>query len=525
MNNQFQIRVHSGGLRGQAFVVDKPEFKIGRDPSCDIALTETAVSRVHAIIFNQGVNTLVLADNNSTNGTTINNLQVTSPVQISENDVIMLGGEVALAVERVPAGVNAGVDGGQQAQPQPMNDNAGAAPVPPFAAPYDPNQPQHGQPAPDPLAAQGANYPFVQPPLGAYPNPSAPNYHPGMNPANPYGQAPYGQPPASAYPYAQPAANPYGAPSAPAGYPQPQPEPAPQGMNPDTVQPSLQEPQGMPGMSAFPAQEAFMSGTSAPNGGADPMNPMGAPAMAPFSQSAYPQPQPVSQYSGYQANLSQSLDPMNPYGQPQQPGLDPNNPYGQPQQNPSGSAQPGIANPYAQPQAPQGFDPNNPYSQQNPYAQAQPGIANPYAQPQAPQGFDPNNPYSQQNPYAQAQPGMANPYVQPQAPQGFDPNNPYAQPQAAYGYGQQPNPYGQNPYGQQPGYGYADPNYNPVGDEQCADGLKSKKTLFIILGIVLAVILIIVALIVYVDANYLWCDWFSFLWSAEACQNYPPAVH
>ena len=184
---------------------------------------------------------------------------------------------------------------------------------------------------------------------------------------------------------------------------------------------------------------------------------------------------------------------MNPYGQPQQPGLDPNNPYGQPQQNPSESAQPGIANPYAQ--------------------------------PQAPQGFDPNNPYSQQNPYAQAQPGMANPYAQPQAPQGFDPNNPYAQPQAAYGYGQQPNPYGQNPYGQQPGYGYADPNYNPVGDEQGADGLKSKKTLFIILGIVLAVILIIVALIVYVDANYLWCDWFSFLWSAEACQNYPPAVH
>ena len=96
---------------------------------------------------------------------------------------------------------------------------------------------------------------------------------------------------------------------APAGYPQPQPEPAPQGMNPDTVQPSLQEPQGMPGMSAFPAQEAFTSGTSAPNGGADPMNPMGAPAMAPFSQSAYPQPQPVSQYSGYQANPSQSLDP------------------------------------------------------------------------------------------------------------------------------------------------------------------------------------------------------------------------
>ena len=470
MNNQFQIRVHSGGLRGQAFVVDKPEFKIGRDPSCDIALTETAVSRVHAIIFNQGVNTLVLADNNSTNGTTINNLQVTSPVQISENDVIMLGGEVALAVERVPAGVNAAVDGGgQQAQPRPMNENAAAAPVPPFAAPYDPNQLQQPgaapvPPASDPFAAQGANYPFAQSPQGAYPNPMASNYNPAMNLANPYGQNQYGQPPASAYPYAQPAANPYGDPSAPAGYPQPQqPEPAsaPQGMNPDTIQPSLQEPQGIPGASAYPSSpQPFVGGISAPNGGADPMNPMPAPGMVPAGRSAYPQSpsQSVSQYSGYQAIPPQGLDPMNPYGQPQQPGFDPNNPYAQ--------------------------------SQQSPYAQAQPGIANPYAQPQ-----------------------------------GFDPNNPYAQPQAAYGYGQQPNPYGQNPYGQQPGYGYADPNYNPAGDEQGADGLRSKKTLFIILGIVLAVILIIVALIVYVDANYLWCDWFSFLWSAEACQNYPPAVH
>ena len=105
MNNQYQIRVHSGGLRGQAFVINKPEFQIGRDPSCDIILTETAVSRVHAIIFSQGVNTLVLVDNNSTNRTVINNVQVTSPVQISENDVIMLGGEVALAVERVPVGM------------------------------------------------------------------------------------------------------------------------------------------------------------------------------------------------------------------------------------------------------------------------------------------------------------------------------------------------------------------------------------------------------------------------------------
>ena len=98
MSNQFQIRVHSGSLRGQAFVINKQEFKIGRDPSCDIVLTESAVSRVHLLIYPQPYDAIVLVDNNSTNGTTVNNVQVTAPVQIAENDVIVLGGEVALVL-------------------------------------------------------------------------------------------------------------------------------------------------------------------------------------------------------------------------------------------------------------------------------------------------------------------------------------------------------------------------------------------------------------------------------------------
>ena len=95
--------------------------------------------------------------------------------------------------------------------------------------------------------------------------------------------------------------------------------------------------------------------------------------------------------------------------------------------------------------------------------------------------------------------------------------SPYGQQPGPYGYAQQPNPYAQ------PGpYGYPDQGYGQPGYDGAEAPLKSKKLLFIILGIVLAVILIIVILILYVDANYLWCDWFPFLWSAEACQNYPP---
>jgi pSer/pThr/pTyr-binding forkhead associated (FHA) protein len=101
MNNKYQS-VFIPVIKGTAFIINKPEFKIGRDSSCDIILTENSVSRIHLIIYHQDMNNVVLVDNNSTNGTTVNNMPVTTPVQITENSVIMLGGEVALVLEKVP---------------------------------------------------------------------------------------------------------------------------------------------------------------------------------------------------------------------------------------------------------------------------------------------------------------------------------------------------------------------------------------------------------------------------------------
>ena len=488
MNHQFQIRVHSGELRGQAFVISQPEFKIGRDPSCDIVLGETAVSRIHAIIYSQGVNTLVLADNNSTNGTTINNVQVTSPVQISENDVIMLGGEVALALEKIPAGMGVAAE---SVQPQAA---APAQQIPPYFAPADPSfnggtEPLSGQvpPAPMPAAAdplQSSNPQFQ--PNQTYV--SAPPVNPVQNPYGVISGDPNLQFGASSYSAPIGAApynvNPYAASTPPQSqYPQ---QPGQAAM-----------PQPLSGMSAYPGSQ--FSSQQQPAQGFDPNNPYGQ--------------QPA-----------QGFDPNNPYGQQPAQGFDPNNPYGQ---QPAQGFDPN--NPYGQ-QPAQGFDPNNPYGQQ-PAQGFDPN--NPYAQQPA-QGFDPNNPYGQQ-PAQGFDPN--NPYAQ-QPTQGFDPNNPYAQQQSAFApgnpygqpqmspYGQQPGPYGYaqqpNPYAQPGPYGYPDQGYGQPGYDGAEAPVKSKKLLFIILGIVLAVILIIVILILYVDANYLWCDWFPFLWSAEACQNYPP---
>lgn len=512
MNNQYQIRVHSGGLRGQAFVINKPEFQIGRDPSCDIILTETAVSRVHAIIFSQGVNTLVLVDNNSTNGTVINNVQVTSPVQISENDVIMLGGEVALAVERVPVGMGVSADFNQAAQ------SAAAAPaaapasqVPPF---YAPNQPV---PTPDATAS----FPESAPAAGSFGTEATGQAFPGsaqsgMVPNYGYGQNPYGAVSGSDpfMQFGQPAA-----PNMPMGYP---PQPSASGFAPTNPY-DAQTQMDLTGQPVTPESPSMVSGqipsSKNPNMGQVPASFNNLDNSQAQTPQGVPQPEHVSQYSssfGTPAGMQGAGLSSQYTAEPTQP-FDPMGTFSAQQSYPTGQQQPA------------GYDPMNPYGAQQPQQMAQPGFnpANPYG---GQTGFDPMNPYGQQmmqgqmgynpaNPYGQVQPSQMNPYGQPQNPYG------QVQPSQMNPYGQMQNPYGQ-PYPGQPNpYGY-DPNYNPATGYEQAPNAKgnSRKLLFIILGIVLAIILIVVILIVYVDANYLWCDWFPFLWSADACQNYPPAM-
>ena len=115
-----------------------------------------------------------------------------------------------------------------------------------------------------------------------------------------------------------------------------------------------------------------------------------------------------------------------------------------------------------------------------------------------------NDPYGQQ--MGQQMPYGNNPYGQPM-PYGNDP------------YGQQMGqqmPYGNNPYAQQMGQQYPGMQNGQVEEEP----KKSKKKLFITLGIILAVLILIAAFIFYVDHNRLWCDVFPFLWDADTCANY-----
>ncbi len=74
------------------YPITKPQIWLGRDPSCDIVFEPDAVmvSRKHAqIIENNGI--YLLNDNNSFNGTLVNDVRISAQTPIYHNDEITLG--------------------------------------------------------------------------------------------------------------------------------------------------------------------------------------------------------------------------------------------------------------------------------------------------------------------------------------------------------------------------------------------------------------------------------------------------
>ena len=462
MNTQYQLCFYSGSLSGKIFPIVKEETKIGRDSSCDIILIENSVSRIHLFLYVQQNGSVVLVDNNSTNGTVVNNNQISAPVQLSENDVIGLGGDVMFVFQKVagfepgnqwnsadmPAGNAPDSYNFEKQQGNNMNNdnvnNTNDGAVNGFA----PNNGQDQQPAADTYGfnqAYNANYSSqamsqVQPQQAPY----------GFNQVNSFGQ------------------------NNVSGFG------APQTANQGGAMAFDNQPSGVPG--ALDAQKSAVD-ASAPSAISDPVSQqqmMGQQNQNMYASNPYSQQQPM-------AGAQQTFG-ANPYSQPmgQQPAFG-TDPYSQQvnQQNPMGY------NAYQ-------FNAQMPYGN-DPYAQQQMGQQMPYGNdPYAQQQMGQQMPYGN-DPYAQQQMGQQMPYG----------SNPYAQQQ-----GQQ-MPYGNNPYAQQ---------YQGMQQQQQQKtdnpDKKKKKKLWTTLAIVLGVLLVIGIFIFIIDHNRLWCDVFPFLWDADTCANY-----
>lgn len=95
------LKVLEGHQAGLILVLQGEELTLGRDPACDIVLDEIGVSRFHCSL-RRGRQTWEVSDLNSTNGTFVNDKQV-SRVDLYEEDVLTLGPECTLRFDRQPA--------------------------------------------------------------------------------------------------------------------------------------------------------------------------------------------------------------------------------------------------------------------------------------------------------------------------------------------------------------------------------------------------------------------------------------
>jgi ABC-type multidrug transport system ATPase subunit/pSer/pThr/pTyr-binding forkhead associated (FHA) protein len=87
-----QLDFVGSSIHSQPFRITKSEIWFGREPSCDIVFESTAVmvSRKHASISHQNGEYL-LTDNNSFNGTLVNEQRISAQTPIYHNDQIQLG--------------------------------------------------------------------------------------------------------------------------------------------------------------------------------------------------------------------------------------------------------------------------------------------------------------------------------------------------------------------------------------------------------------------------------------------------
>jgi pSer/pThr/pTyr-binding forkhead associated (FHA) protein len=86
------IQGEANGAEGQGAVwpLRGAVITIGRDPTCDVSLSDTAISRTHAQITRQPAGYFI-ADLQSSNGVYLNGERLTAPAQIFAGDIIALG--------------------------------------------------------------------------------------------------------------------------------------------------------------------------------------------------------------------------------------------------------------------------------------------------------------------------------------------------------------------------------------------------------------------------------------------------
>lgn len=84
-----KITILSQQYRGKTFELTRDNYTVGRIEERDICIADPTVSTYHGSFVKSG-NTYILKDNNSTNGTRVNNVQIVEQ-ELKNSDIIQLG--------------------------------------------------------------------------------------------------------------------------------------------------------------------------------------------------------------------------------------------------------------------------------------------------------------------------------------------------------------------------------------------------------------------------------------------------
>lgn len=84
-----KITLLSEQLRGKSYELTKELYTVGRIEERDICIVDPTISTFHCTFTQEG-NTYILRDNNSTNGTRINNVPITEQ-ELQNSDIIQMG--------------------------------------------------------------------------------------------------------------------------------------------------------------------------------------------------------------------------------------------------------------------------------------------------------------------------------------------------------------------------------------------------------------------------------------------------
>ena len=90
MANNPKLTILFEKMRGLVFELDKEQLSVGRKDGMDICIKESSLSSYHCDFIRLEDGSYMLRDNNSTNGTRVNNEPITEKV-LKNSDIIQLG--------------------------------------------------------------------------------------------------------------------------------------------------------------------------------------------------------------------------------------------------------------------------------------------------------------------------------------------------------------------------------------------------------------------------------------------------